>query len=359
MSSVLSDRIPSLDGLRTVSILLVIASHAARNFGPTAAYNIGDLGVRVFFVISGFLITGLLIVESEKSGRIDLLKFYFRRTLRIFPPYYFLLFVLALLAISGRVHISFSQFLPVISYASDYVYPGAWDIDHAWSLAVEEQFYLLFPGIMVLARTRRTMVRTLASILVLCPIFRFVDHIFFADAQPIWLTKGFHANADTLAVGCLLAFLRPGLHANRFYTAAIRSPLMFLLPVVVFLVNSQIDYTGLHLGVLFSLNNVLMALMVDWAVTNATGVVGKVLNSRVAIVLGMMSYSIYLWQQPFLEPSPPSRYFAFPYNMIGFAAAVCVSYFLVERYSLRIRKTLEDRLFRRRTHQLVPEPADA
>ena len=115
MSSAVQDRIPSLDGLRTVSIALVIASHAARNFGPTAAYNIGDLGVRVFFVISGFLITGLLIAESEKSGRIDLLKFYFRRTLRIFPPYYFLLIVLAVLAVSGRVHIfsrsSFRYFL--------------------------------------------------------------------------------------------------------------------------------------------------------------------------------------------------------------------------------------------------------
>jgi peptidoglycan/LPS O-acetylase OafA/YrhL len=359
MTSTLSDRIPSLDGLRTVSILLVIASHAARNFGPTTAYNIGDLGVRVFFVISGFLITGLLISESEKSGRIDLLKFYFRRTLRIFPPYYFLLIVLAALAVSGRVHISLAQFLPVISYASDYVYPAAWDIDHAWSLAVEEQFYLLFPGIMVLAGTRRTMIRTLVSILVLCPILRFVDHMFFADAQPIWLTKGFHANADTLAIGCLLAFLRPGLHANRFYAAAIRSPFMFLLPIVVLFVNSQIDYAGLNLGVLFSLNNVLMVLMIDWAVTNANGVVGKVLNSRVAIFLGMISYSIYLWQQPFLEPSPASRYFAFPYNIIGFTAAVCVSYFLVERYSLRLRKRLEDRLFSRRSPQLVPEPADA
>src|SRR4029078_12859628 len=98
----------------------------------------------------------------------------------------------------------------------------------AWSLAVEEQFYLLFPGIMVLARTRRTMVRTLASILVLCPIFRLFDHIFFADAQPIWLTKGFHANADTLAVGCLLAFLRPGLHANKTEPAPTRSTAMLL-----------------------------------------------------------------------------------------------------------------------------------
>jgi peptidoglycan/LPS O-acetylase OafA/YrhL len=358
MSSTLNQRIPSLDGLRTVSIALVIASHAARNFGPTAAYNIGDLGVRVFFVISGFLITGLLIAESEKSGRIDLLKFYFRRTLRIFPPYYFLLIVLAVLAVSGRVHIAFTQFLPVFSYASDYIYPGTWDVDHAWSLAVEEQFYLLFPGLMVLLRTRRKMIWALGAILILCPLFRFVDHSFFADAQPIWLTKGFHANADTLGAGCLLAFLRSGMHANKLYAKAIRSPIMLALPLAVFFVNSRIDYTGLDLGFLFSVNNILMALLVDWAVTNADGVAGKVLNSRVAVFLGMMSYSIYLWQQPFLEPDPPSRYFAFPYSIIGFAAAVCVSYFLIERYSLRLRKRLEARLFPARTQALIPTLAE-
>ncbi len=351
-------RIPSLDGLRTVSIALVIASHAVRNFGPTAAYNIGDLGVRVFFVISGFLITGLLIAESEKSGRIDLLKFYFRRTLRIFPPYYFLLLILAALAISGRVHISLAQFVPVVSYASDYIYPGTWDVDHAWSLAVEEQFYLLFPGLMVLLRTRRKIVWTLAAILVLCPIFRLIDHNLFADAQPIWLTKGFHANADTLAGGCLLAFLRPALHANKTYASAIRSPFMIVLPLAVFLINSQIDYTGLNLGFLFSINNLLMAVMIDWAVTNADGLAGKVLNSRVAVTLGMMSYSIYLWQQPFLEPEPPSRYFAFPYSVIGFTAAVCVSYFIVERYSMRLRRRLEGRLFDTRPPKLAPNLAE-
>jgi peptidoglycan/LPS O-acetylase OafA/YrhL len=358
MNSPAVNRIPSLDGLRTVSITLVIASHVALNFG-TAAYNIGDLGVRVFFVISGFLITGLLIAESEKSGRIDLLQFYFRRTLRIFPPYYFLLAILAVLAVLGRVNMTFTQFLPVFTYASDYVYPGAWDVDHAWSLAVEEQFYLLFPGLMVLLRTRRNIIWTLAAILVLCPMFRYVDHAFFADAQPIWLTKGFHANADTLSIGCLLAFMRSALHANGTYARAIRSRWMILLPPAVLLVNSQIDYTGLNLGALFSVNNLLIALMIDWAVTNGEGYAGRVLNSRPAVVLGMMSYSIYLWQQPFLEPDPASRYFAFPYNIIGFAAAVCVSYYLVERYSIRVRKALAPRLFPLPPAKLVAQLADA
>jgi peptidoglycan/LPS O-acetylase OafA/YrhL len=336
---------------------MVIASHAARHFGPNGAYNIGDLGVRIFFVISGFLITRLLIAEFEREGRVDLKKFYFRRTLRIFPPYYFLLLILAVIAFTGRIDISASQFVPVLTYVSDYVYPGAWDIDHAWSLAVEEQFYLIFPGIMVLLRTRRRTMWMLAAILVLCPVARFIDHAFFADAQPIWLTKGFHANADTLAAGCLLAFVRSRLHENKTYAAMIRSPLMLVLPFLVFVVNSQIDYTGLYLGPLFSINNILMAVMIDSAVTNAEGAVGKVLNSRVFVTLGIMSYSIYLWQQPFLEPGTSSRFFAFPYNIAGFSLAVFVSYFLVERTSLRLRKTLEKRYFGKKVEpSLVPRP---
>jgi peptidoglycan/LPS O-acetylase OafA/YrhL len=94
-------------------------------------------------------------------------------------------------------------------------------------------------------------------------------------------------------------------------------------------------------------------------VTNANGTAGKVLNSRVAVFLGMMSYSIYLWQQPFLEPDPPSRYFAFPYSIVGFCAAVCISYFLVEKYSMSLRKRLETRFFGQRPSKLVPNLVEA
>ena len=275
MSNLASSRIPSLDGLRTISIALVIASHLAFSFGHFNLFNAGDLGVRIFFVISGFLITGLLASEHDRSDGINLMRFYFRRTLRIFPPYYFLLFVLLIFSVLGKIHLTLTQFVPVLSYVSDYIFPDDWNIDHAWSLAVEEQFYLIFPGILVLFGMRRIK-WVLAGTILVCPILRLIDHDLFYAAQPIWLTKGFHANVDTLAVGCLLALIRPALHANRFYSRLISSRLMFLVPVLVFAINADIDYVGLNLGLLFSINNVLIALMLDWAVTNASGHGGKI-----------------------------------------------------------------------------------
>jgi peptidoglycan/LPS O-acetylase OafA/YrhL len=340
VSSDLSNRIPSLDGLRTISIALVIGSHFAFSFGHFNLFNAGDLGVRIFFVISGFLITGLLMSEYERSDEISLMRFYFRRTLRIFPPYYFLLFVLVIFALLGKIHLTATQLLPAISYASDYIFPDDWSLDHAWSLSVEEQFYLIYPGILVFLGLRRIK-WVLAAAIVVCPLLRLIDHDLFYASHPIWLTKGFHANVDTLAVGCLLSLIRPALHDNKFYSSLVRSKAMVLLPGIVFLINADIDYIGLDLGLLFSLNNILIALTIDWAVTNAQGFVGRFLNSGPMVAVGMMSYSIYLWQQPFLDPNPSTRYFAFPFNLIGFAICVGFSYFVVEKLSLRARKKYE------------------
>jgi peptidoglycan/LPS O-acetylase OafA/YrhL len=123
--------------------------------------------------------------------------------------------------------------------------------------------------------------------------------------------------------------------------------------------TSRRHYTGLNHGVLFSLDNVLIALMLDWAVTNSTGVAGKFLNSPPMVFTGMMSYSIYLWQQPFLHPNPETRYFAFPFNLIGFTACVLISYFVVEKLSLRLRKRYESARPVRAATALVPESVEA
>ena len=352
-----TNRIPSLDGLRTISIALVIASHFAFTFGHFNLFNAGDLGVRVFFVISGFLITGLLMKEHERDRSISLTKFYFRRTLRIFPPYYFLLGVLLMLSVAGKIHLAANQFLPAAAYLSDYVFPDDWNVDHAWSLSVEEQFYLIYPGVLVLFGMRRIK-WVLAATIAACPLLRLIDHDIFAAAHPIWLTKGFHANVDTLAVGCLLAFWRPSLHSNGLYRRIISSRLMFMAPLIVFVLNAGIDYTGLDLGLRFSLNNVLIALTIDWSVTNSAGLAGKFLNSPPMVFIGMMSYSIYLWQQPFLHPNPETRYFAFPFNVIGFTACVLISYFVVEKLSLRLRKRYETSVLPHPRPELIPEFAE-
>src|SRR4051812_29751210 len=104
-----AERIPSLDGLRAISIALVLFSHLAgtRGFPVSAAaanpWALGSFGVTVFFVISGFLITGLLLDELRRTERIRLGRFYFRRTLRIFPPYFTLLLVLAAANAAGMI----------------------------------------------------------------------------------------------------------------------------------------------------------------------------------------------------------------------------------------------------------------
>ncbi|MBS1793401.1 MAG: acyltransferase [Acidobacteria bacterium] len=341
-----SYRIPSLDGLRTISILLVIAGHWLHVLGYPSDGNLGNLGVRVFFVISGFLITGLLIKELEKTDRIDLPKFYFRRTLRIFPPYYFYLLVVGAMALAGAILIPPKSFLAASFYVSDYVNPSAWLLGHTWSLAVEEQFYLIFPTVLLVFGLRKTKL-LLGLLIVVCPLLRLADFQIFGDSA-IWVMKGFHANMDALAAGCLLALFYKRLHGNPLYRRMLGSKLVFLLIPAILLANAQVDHPRIFLGLSFTVINLSTAVLIDWAVTNHETMAGRFLNSAPMVTLGMMSYSIYLWQQPFFNPQNPGALTRTPLNFIGLAAMTVFSYYFVEKYSLRLRQRLEKRFFSKR-----------
>ncbi|HEX4685074.1 MAG TPA: acyltransferase family protein, partial [Gemmatimonadaceae bacterium] len=137
-------RIPSLDGLRAASIALVLVGHVMLRFSVSpdrwvrfvaSSLSLGHLGVMVFFVISGFLITTLLLTEIETTGRVSLRYFYFRRTLRIFPAYYAFLMVLGLLSALGWLVMPARHLLTAALYTTDYV-PTPWTLGHTWSLAV-------------------------------------------------------------------------------------------------------------------------------------------------------------------------------------------------------------------------------
>ena len=164
------NRIPSLDGLRAISILFVLFSHAVGTHhflaegqvGPLL--GLGELGVRVFFVISGYLITTLLLEETARYGRIDLGRFYLRRTMRIFPAFYAFVLALIVLEAVGLIALNPGDKLHALTYTSNYDPDRSWYVGHTWSLAVEEHFYLLFP-LLALVLLRRTQPQRAAAVL--------------------------------------------------------------------------------------------------------------------------------------------------------------------------------------------------
>src|SRR5271157_945604 len=141
-------QIPSLDGLRAISIALVLYGHATGTLGfPIASdrFGLAAAGVRTFFIISGFLITKLLLKEIASKGTISLRAFYRRRVLRIFPAFYAYWLVTLALVMVGLLAVPARDLAYAATYTINYVVDRSWSVGHLWSLAVEEQFYALWP----------------------------------------------------------------------------------------------------------------------------------------------------------------------------------------------------------------------
>ena len=342
-------RIPSLDGLRAISILIVVLSHAAVTHGfPSVVYHtlrfaeLGNLGVRVFFVISGFLITGLLLRERQKTGRISLRHFYFRRVFRIFPAYYAFILVAVACARAGWLPpISPRLLAHVATFTLNYASDQIWALGHFWSLSVEEQFYLLWPPILVFLGARGAFRAALLFVL-LSPALRLALYLFVPAYHP-YIGAAFETVGDAIAVGCLLARYRNELWDREWYRALLTSRWMALVPFLV-LAASMIDgRPRISYVIGIPVKNLGIALMVDWAVRFPFGQVGRLLNSRAAVWIGTMSYSLYVWQQPFLDSHYVAPWIRFPFNVIYAFATAIASFYLIERPMLRLRARLERR----------------
>jgi peptidoglycan/LPS O-acetylase OafA/YrhL len=364
-------RIPSLDGIRAIAIASVLVCHFCGDLYGTNPLNLGELGVRIFFVLSGYLITTLLLKELERTGNINLRHFYFRRTMRIFPPFYFYLGVMLAFSIFHLSSLTVSAAWPALTYTSNLfrkLGPSSYAITHTWSLSIEEQFYLVWPLLLVLAGKRRAP-WLLVSVLVLGPLVRGYIHLCCGVSIGGWDLSRVGL-PDHIATGCLLAFFRVTLQANAAYIRLQRSRAFIVVPVLVVLANSENSHLGIIAGALRLALNVLIALCIDWAITNHTGMLGRALNSRIPSSIGVLSYSLYLWQQPFthLHLAQPAIYLhgrwqiiATPViSLISIFACACFSYFAVERPSLRFRERLEAGTIRSdRENASVPVTASA
>jgi peptidoglycan/LPS O-acetylase OafA/YrhL len=345
-------RIPSLDGLRAVSITFVIIAHLTTRPGVFIPFDyagrwlmiLGGLGVRVFFVISGFLITSLLLTELGRRGTIHLPKFYFRRGLRIFVPYYACVAMLIVLQLPGLVSLTPGDILHAVTYTMNYYPERSWDVGHAWSLSVEEQFYILWPAaLLLLGRLRGLWLA--AAFLVLAPISRISYFYFLPELVPDEVAYRFETVSDALATGCLLAGLSNWLGRQGAYRRFISSRLFIVMPLVVLCGATLEPRLRLYYLLGISLENVGIAACIAWCVANFRSRIGRLLNSRPLVMLGLMSYSVYLWQQPFTNYSSNSPIARFPLNVLLLAAATVASFYLVERPALMWRYRLEGRLF--------------
>lgn len=330
MDSPRTHRIPSLDGLRAIAITLVIGAHAAQRGAPwipprPAGYLnfLSFVGVKIFFVLSGFLITSLLLAELRSTGTLSLRGFYWRRTLRIFPAMYVFLIVIGVGYLIGIVRIHGDSPFKIVSaaaYVSDYIPLTGWPLHHTWSLSVEEQFYLLWPAALLVSGLRKAWILPVGLIL-LALVSRAVSFDEFR----------FDSVSDSLAVGCLVAIYRTPLESAllRAWPSVIRGKILILLPILLLpLANpySRHPYFSYLVGIPL-LNAALGIAMLGVIVQPPAW-----LNTPPMVGLGRLSYSLYLWQQPWVT-DPRSGWLWLP------AALLCawLSFRFIERPVIRWR----------------------
>ena len=335
---------------------MVVALHAgyvAENNGRSYAPG-GFAGVDVFFVLSGFLITSILTSESDRRGRVSLPNFYVRRAIRLLPALAVLLFVQVILAahFGMNTHREVGAVLAVAFYASNITQSAHIfmppELAHTWSLAVEEQFYFVWPilCVAIVARSRRRsegesgtspLAAALIAALVIINVARILT----------WWTMGYpsayflpYAHADGLVIGCVLAFAhRSGRLPTRGSAAAGWIGTLFLVGFT-FLWFQGHDADAIYYGG-FTVVSLAAAAVINSVLVGDRSL-SVALSWRPLVAIGRVSYGLYLWHvlvliilQEHLHGVGPKGVTAIAIAVSG--AATALSWYLVERPALRLK----------------------
>jgi len=302
--------------------------------------GVGDyahLGVVVFFVISGFLITRLMLSERARNGRVSLKLFYARRTLRLFPAAYAFIACICLLWLAGVVHLQARDVWHAVTYTVNFEPGRSWQVGHLWSLSVEEQFYLIWPCTLVLLGPRRA-VWVAAGVIFFGPFARSGAWLLLRGT-PYLRLETFPMVADSLATGCLLAKVSGWLEGKSLYLRLFRPVYSAGLLALVLLTNRYMDPTaGWVLGT--SVINLALAVLIHRCLYCSDGWIARALNWKPVAFAGVLSYSLYVWQQLFLNRNSAAWVSAFPQNLGLVVAAALGSYFLLEKPLLKLRNRL-------------------
>jgi peptidoglycan/LPS O-acetylase OafA/YrhL len=373
---------PALDGVRALAVTAVVAFH----YPPERVFRGGFLGVDAFFVLSGFLITTLLLDEHRRTGSVSLRKFYARRALRLLPA----AAVLLVIGVALRVFLSSTDatrpttfgLVAIVAYVANWaqiVKPGSLgELSHAWSLAIEEQFYLVWPAAVLFLLWRGVKTRTLLAVIgsgivasacwrivvwkrSVLPHTNFVDFYFRVTARTppsghvdpllyrihVWdrWYFGTDTRADSLLVGCFLAVVLVSMKGRTRKLAWRLSRAVTvagLLGSAVIMWRAKVFLSGWvpDWGVLAF--EVCVALVIAGIVMTPGGVVARTLALPPLVWTGRRSYAIYLFHPIVfrflntheLHTTPPT---AFVLSIAAVAAAAEISYRAIEAPALRFK----------------------
>ncbi|WP_371398351.1 acyltransferase family protein [Fretibacter rubidus] len=337
--------IPGLDGLRALSVLIVLVAHMGLDHIVP-----GGFGVTVFFFISGFLITRLLIAEQEAKGRVNLPMFYMRRFARLYPALLFMVFGTTLISgLMGYGLPTKTEFLAAVFYFTNFYQVHAASVDYSplmswtplWSLAVEEHFYLLFPLLVLAAGLvwKRLHMAVLA-IIVMVPLWRMF--VYFNLNVPVsdYNYMMTDARIDSIAWGCLLTIMlhRKGIEGLRLITG--------VLPVLVagaaLLASFIIRDDSFRYIFRFSLQGAAICVLIlnlyylaklRWAF--------KVLELAPLVWIGKTSYALYLWHYPvydFVHRNMDVDAWSIALTLVISFVMTAISFYMVEGPFMKLRK---------------------
>jgi peptidoglycan/LPS O-acetylase OafA/YrhL len=348
-------RFPSLDGLRAISVMLVLIDHSAFTFGFPAVlltfYHpiyVGYLGVRVFFVISGFIISTLLIQEYQERGFISLSAFYKRRILRIVPAFYcYILFIFIMGCVNPSLKYPWWIYVAALTFTTHFWThwsgfvgnPGLF-LGHAWSLSAEEQFYLLWPACLVFFGPASRLLRPLvAAVICFALFFRVVFIHYCIQWLPIITTQLFVTNVDSIMFGCLLALAFKS-QPNQLLTYFNIQPALMRLAAAAIIVLPFLFRDKINFIIGPTLQSPAIAYLIGSYIMVPSGLGYSILNLPWLAFMGRLSYSIYIWQQFFLASRHTEKLYwfqMFPQNLLFLCLAALFSFYVIERPFLKIK----------------------
>lgn len=355
-----SARIPTLDGLRGLFSIVVFLAHVKvgwfiSTFGANANWYLGNLGVTIFFFISGYIVTTLLRLEYERNGNISLKNFFMRRIYRLLPPFYIVLAIdVALTAFGGlEGPLYWSGFLLQALHLSNYLEafnPGENVLINGtgvmWSLAVEEHFYLLFPLVFLPLIKRCSYLRVAQAMGALCVIVLLWRCYlnFGLDMHKGYFRIATDTRIDSILAGCALGmFANPAFDQPLFTSQRLRVMLL-TLGVAVLIAAGFIDRPNFINTIMFSLQSLAFFAVVGYGIRYPHWWCFRWLNTAPLIGMGMVSYTFYLIHLPILKLlRQKTDLDTLGVTLAGFALALLFSvamYYWVETPMTKLRKKL-------------------